>query len=101
MELVTSAFKIVLDERYKEMKNKKAQIQDIINEFNSNASKALTLLESYNIFSRIIVKHMQDLGDEVAGRVFDLLFKEWDLTSKIAAPIKVRTDYYYSPEEDF
>ncbi|NVM52403.1 MAG: hypothetical protein HWN66_01785 [Candidatus Helarchaeota archaeon] len=101
MELVTTAFKIAIDERYKEIKEKFAQIKDIIAEFKIAACEAMTLLETYNIFSGIIVKYWPDIGEEITGRVFDLLFKEWDLTSKIPAPIKVRTDYHYSPEEDF
>lgn len=101
MELVTTAFKIAIDERYQEMKKKDTQIQEIIDEFKIKAHKALTLLENYNIFTGIIVKYWQDIGDEVAGRVFDLLFSEWDLASKISIPIKVKNDYFYNPQEDF
>ncbi|NVM30532.1 MAG: hypothetical protein HWN65_16955 [Candidatus Helarchaeota archaeon] len=101
MELVTTAFKIAIDERYKELKSKLSQIEEIIEEFKINACKAMSLLETYNVFSGIIVKYWPSIGDELAGRVFDLLFKDRDLSSKISAPVKVRTDYFYSPEEDF
>lgn len=65
---------------------------------------ATTLLECYNIFSTIIVKYWEeDLGEELAGRVFDLLFREWDLVPKIITYLKSKKsndDYYYSLEED-
>ena len=102
-ELVTTAFKIALDERYKDLKTKKSQAQEIIDEFTLSC-KANNLLECYNVFSNIIVTSWLDVGEEIAGRIFDLLFREWDLTSKIIIPTQVKkakNDYYFSPEEDF
>jgi hypothetical protein len=103
MELVTTAFKIAVDERYKEIKKKENQIEKIIDEFKQKGCMATTLLECYNIFSTVIVKYWEDLGEELAGRVFDLLFREWDVFPKIVAyhtSKKSKNDYYYSLEED-
>lgn len=102
MELVTTAFKIVIDERRKEIKKDQAQIQAIIDQFRQSEVEApISLLEIYEKFSNIVVESWQDVGQEIVGRIFDLLFKEWDLSSKISAPIKLRTNYLYNPEEDF
>jgi hypothetical protein len=106
MELVTTAFKIVVDERYKEIKEKDvylSRIKEIVAEFKVNACLSTTLLECYNIFSTILVKYWEELGEEIAGRIFDLLFREWDLVPKIVARTKSKkskNDYYYSLEED-
>lgn len=106
MELVTTAFKIAVDERYKEIKEENLylpQIEEIIAEFKVNACLSTTLLECYNTFSTIVVKYWEDLGEEIAGRIFDLLFREWDLVPKIVACTKSKkskNDYYYSLEED-
>ncbi|MHA1131982.1 MAG: hypothetical protein ACTSQQ_14375 [Candidatus Helarchaeota archaeon] len=83
MELVSTAFKIAVEERYKEIKEKENQVGEIINEFKQNGCMATTLLECYKIFSTIIVKYWEELGEELAGRIFDLLFREWDLIPKI------------------
>ncbi|MHA1263627.1 MAG: hypothetical protein ACTSRS_00175 [Candidatus Helarchaeota archaeon] len=101
MELVTSAFRIALDEYYGELKINKEQIQKILDEFNKFNCKALPLIEIYEIFSTVLVEHWQEIGEKVVGRIFDLLFKEWDISSKIIAPMKIRTKYFYHPEEDF
>jgi hypothetical protein len=61
----------------------------------------MPLLEIYNLFSGIVVKHLPNLAEEVTGRTFDLLFKDWDLGSRISAPIKLQLDYLYNPSEDF
>lgn len=102
-ELVTTAFKIAVDERLKEIQNIKSQTQEIVDEFMISCN-ADTLLGCYNIFSNIIVNYWVDKGEEIARRMFDLLFREWDLTTKIVIPAKVKkvkNDYYYCPEEDF
>ena len=106
MELVTTAFKIAVDERYKEIKKKNQylpQIKEIVAEYKVNACLSTTLLECYNIFSAILVNFWEDIGEEIAGRIFDLLFREWDLVPKIVARTKSKkskNDYYYSLEED-
>jgi len=101
MELVTTAFKIAIDERSREIKEKNTQIQQIIDEFRIKGYKATTLLEYYHIFSQIIVEYWDTLGEEIAGRIFDLLFREWELMSRIVIPVNLKNDYYYCPEEDF
>ena len=101
MELITTAFKIALDERYKDVNKKDLKVEDIIEEFRISALTKKTLLEIYNIFAVIIVEHWQKFGEEIAIRVFDLLFKEWDVTPKIVAPIKISNEYHYNLEEDF
>jgi hypothetical protein len=101
MELVTTAFKIALDERFKEIYKKHLQVEDIIDEFRWNANQKTSLLEIYNIFSKIIVQYWQEIGEEISTRIFDLLFKEWDLTPKIIACGRSKIDYLYNPEEDF
>ncbi|HUX99866.1 MAG TPA: hypothetical protein VMV49_09950 [Candidatus Deferrimicrobium sp.] len=101
MELVTTAFKIAMDERYKVMEKKNLQVQDIIDEFRWSAHQKTSLLEIYNIFSKIIVQYWQEAGEEIATRIFDLLFKDWDLTPKIIACNRSRIDYLYNPEEDY
>jgi hypothetical protein len=101
MELITSAFKIALDERYKDINRKDLKVEGIIEEFIISALTKKTLLEIYNIFAVIIVEHWQKFGEEIATRIFDLLFKEWDVTPKIVAPLKMSNEYHYNPEEDF
>jgi len=101
MELITTAFKIALDERYKDINRKILKVEDIIGEFRISAFTKRTLLEIYNIFAIIIVDHWQKFGEEIAIRVFDLLFKEWDVTPKIIAPLEISNEYHYNPEEDF
>lgn len=102
MELVTSAFKIAVDERYKEIDGRKRyQIQKIIDEFKASAYKTDSLLENYNIFSRIIVNYWQETGEDLAGRIFDLLFTEWDIIPRIVLPKRMKHDYFYNPEEDY
>lgn len=101
MELVTTAFKIALDERNRDLTKKNLNVQEIIDEFKISALTKTALLEIYDIFAKIIVDYWQGLGEEIAARVFDLLFKEWDVTPKIIAPLVLRNDYHYDPEEDF
>jgi len=101
MELITTAFKIALDERYKDIDKKNLKVERIIEELRISAFTKTTLLEIYNIFAVIIAEHWQKFGEEIAIRVFDLLFKEWDVTPKIVAPVKISNDYHYNPEEDF
>ena len=101
MELVTTAFKIALDERYKDLNKKDLNMHKIIEEFRISALTKTALLEIYDVFAKIIVDYWQSLGEEIAARVFDLLFKEWDVTPKIIAPLILQNDYHYDPEEDF
>jgi len=101
MELITTAFKIALDEQYKDVHRKDLNVEEIIEEFRISALTTKTLLEIYNIFAIIIVEHWQKFGEEIAIRVFDLLFKEWDVSPKIVAPLKISNEYHYNPEEDF
>jgi hypothetical protein len=101
MELVTTAFKIALDERYKDLDKKNLNVQKIIDEFKISAITKTALLEIYEVFAKIIADYWQTLGEEIAIRVFDLLFKEWDVTPKIIVPLKLQNEYQYDPEEDF
>jgi len=101
MELVTTAFKIALDERYKDLNKKNLNVQKIIDEFKIGAFTKTALLEIYDAFAKVLVNYWQTLGEEIAARVFDLLFKEWDVTPKIIAPLQMKNEYHYDPEEDF